>query len=74
MIDKLPIPPCDMAHPLKLNEAIAWLIPKSAKLFDKYLSKLQMFIMDAMGPITWLWDQMQQGTVDNESTKKCPLL
>ena len=25
--------------------------------------------MDAMGPITWLWDQMQQGTVDDEKTR-----
>ena len=69
MIDKLPIPACDMAHPPKLNESISSLIPKSAKSFDKYLSKLQRFTTDAMGPITWLWDKMQDGAVDEDSAR-----
>ena len=47
----------------------AWLIPKSARSFDKYLCKLQRFTTDAMGPITWLWDKMQQGSVDTDSAR-----
>ena len=55
VIGKLPISACDMAHPPKLNESVSWLIPKSARSHDKYLSKLQRFTTDAMGPIAWLW-------------------
>ena len=51
VIDKLPIPACDTAHPPKLSESISWLIPKSARSFDKYLSKFQRFTIDAMGLI-----------------------
>ena len=69
VMDKLPMPACDAAHPPKLNESIAWLIPKSAKSFDKYLSRLQRFTMDAMGPLTWLCDKMHQGSVAEESIR-----
>ena len=37
VMEKLPMPACDTAHPAKLNGSIAWLIPKSAESFDKYL-------------------------------------
>ena len=37
------------------------LIPKSAKSHDKFLSKLQRYTLDAMGPLVWLLDQFQQG-------------
>ena len=70
VIDKLPIPACDMAHPPKLNDSVACLVPKSAKSFDKYLSKLQRFTMDGMGPIVWLWNQMQQGGVEEDCARK----
>ena len=69
VIGKLPISACDMAHPPKLNESVSWLIPKSARSHDKYLSKLQRFTTDAMGPIAWLWDKMQQGSVDVNTTR-----
>lgn len=69
VIDKLPMPACDAAHPPKLNESIAWLIPRSAKSFDKYLSRLQRFTMDAIGPLTWLCDKMHQGSVSDDSTR-----
>ena len=68
-MDKLPIPACDAAHPPKLNESIAWLIPRSAKSFDKYLSRLQRFTMDAMGPLTWLCDKMHQGSVSEDNVR-----
>ena len=69
VIGKLPIPACDMAHPPKLNESISWLIPKSARSFDNYLSKLQRLTTDAMGPIAWLWDKMQPGSVDMNTAR-----
>jgi len=45
------------------------LIPKSARSFDKYLSKFQRFTTDAKGPIAWLWDKMQQGSVDMNTAR-----
>ena len=41
IIDQLP----DAAHPLKLNDVLAHLLPKQAKNYDSYLSKLQRFII-----------------------------
>ena len=61
IINKLPIPACDPAHPPKLDEAVSTLIPKSAKSHDKFLSKLQRYTLDAMGPLVWMLDQFQQG-------------
>ena len=40
-INKYPIPACDPAHPPKLDESVSCLVPKSAKSFDNFLSKLQ---------------------------------
>ena len=61
IINKLPIPACDPAYPPKLDEAVSTLIPKSAKSHDKFLSKLQRYTLDAMGPLVWMLDQFQQG-------------
>lgn len=61
MMNHFPIPACDAAHPAKLDEAVACLIPRSAKSYDSYLSKLQRFTMDAMGPLVWLLHERQQG-------------
>ena len=50
-INKYPIPACDPAHPPKLDESVSCLVPKSAKTFDNFLSKLQRFILVAVGPL-----------------------
>ena len=49
---------CDEAHTPKLDDAIACIVPKSAKTYDRFLSKLQQFSLDALGPMIWLYDQM----------------
>lgn len=43
LINKFPLPAFDPVHTPKLDEAIACLVPKSAKSYDRYLSKLQQF-------------------------------
>ena len=70
VIDQLPTLSCDAAHPPKLNDALAHLLPKQAKTHDSYLSKLQRFTMDAIAPITWLLEQMEQGPIEEETCKK----
>ena len=55
---KFPLPSCNEAHTPKLDEAIACIVPKSAKTYDRFLSKLQQFSLDALGPMIWLYDQM----------------
>ena len=70
VIDQLPTLSCDATHPPKLNDALAHLLPKQAKPYDSYLSKLQRFTMDAIAPITWLLEQMEQGPIEEETSKK----
>ena len=55
---KFPLPSCDEAHTPKLDDAIACIVPKSGKTYDRFLSKLQQFSLDALGPMIWLYDQM----------------
>ena len=46
-------------------------MPKSAETYDRYLSKLQQFSLDALGPITWLHKQMlSEGGVDSFKAKE----
>ena len=61
LVNKFPNPACDWAHTPKLDDAISCIIPKSAKTYDRYLSKLQQFSLDALGPILWLYDQRAKG-------------
>lgn len=61
MINRFPMPACDSAHPPKLDEAVGALVPKSAKSYDNYLSRLQRYTMDAMGPLIWLYNERQRG-------------
>ena len=61
VMNTFPIPACDEAHPPKLDEAVSYLIPKYATSYDSYLSKLQRFAMDAMGPLIWLANEREQG-------------
>ena len=57
---RFPLPSCDPAHPPKLDESVTCLIPKAAKSNDKFLSKLQQFCMDGMGPLIFLCEQLQK--------------
>ena len=60
-INKYSIPAFDPTHPPKLDESVSCLVPKSAKIFDNFLSKLQRFTLDAMGPLAWFLNEKEQG-------------
>ena len=47
------------SSPPKLDKSIVCLIPKTARSYDWFLSKLQQFSMDAMGPLIYLQEQME---------------
>jgi len=67
---KFPLPSCDPAHPPKLDESIVCLVPKAAKSYDRFLSKLQQFTMDAMGPLAFLQEQIdKKAQIDSDTLK-----
>ena len=72
--NKFPLPSCDPAHPPKLDESVTCLIPKSN---DRFLSKLQQFCMDGMGPLIFLYEQLHKNEpLDSDTLKaavKCSL-
>ena len=55
---KFPLPSCDAAHPPRLDDSLNCLVPKSAKTYDRFLSKLQQFSMDALGPLAFIQNQL----------------
>lgn len=57
--NKFPLPSVDCVHTPKLDEAISCLILKSAKTYDRYLSKMQQFSVDALGPLIWLNENLE---------------
>ena len=65
-----PIPSCDPAHPPKLDDSVTCLIPKAAKSNDRFLSKLQQFCMDGMGPLIFLYEQFQKNEQPDSDTLK----
>ena len=73
LANEFPLPSCDPAHPPKLDESIVCLIPKTARLYDQFLSKLQQFSMDAMGPLIYLQEQMEAKTQVEGDTLKAAL-
>ena len=62
LANKFPLPSCYPAHPPKLDESIVCLIPKTARSYNRFLSKLQQFSMDVMGPLIYLQEQMEAKT------------
>ena len=60
-MNKYPIPACDPIHPPKLDESVSCLVPKTAKTYDSFLSKLQRFALDAAGPLVWMLNERSQG-------------
>lgn len=70
LTNKFPCPASDWAHTPKLDDAIACIVPKSAKTYDRYLSKLQQFSMDALGPLLWLYDQRGEGHSDPDKVRE----
>ena len=70
LLEKFPILSCDPAHPPKVHAALMGIIPKPAKRHDRHLSKMQQFAMDAPGPLTWLYEQLETAeTVDRARAK-----
>ena len=59
LLEKFPIPSCDPAHPPKVHAALMGIIPKPAKRHDRHLSKMQQFAIHALGPLTWLYEQLE---------------
>lgn len=54
----------DSVHTPKLDEAMhACLVPKSAKTYDRYLSKLQQFSIDTMGPLIWVGEYAEKSSL-----------
>jgi len=56
--NKYPLPSCDQAHTPKLDLDISCIVPKSAISHDRFLSKLQQFSMDALGPLAWIHERL----------------
>jgi hypothetical protein len=56
-----PLPASDAAHPPKLDKDISALIPKSAFTYDRLLSKIQKFNMDALGPLLHVLHHVKKG-------------
>ena len=66
---KFPLPSCDPAHPPELDEAMVSFIPKSAKTNDRFLSKLQQFSMNAMGPLLFLHEHLASESPDLDRSR-----
>ena len=65
---KFPLPSC---HPLKLDDSVTCLIPKAAKSNDRFLSKLQQFCMDGMGPLIYLYEQLHKNEPPGSDAHGC---
>ena len=50
--------------------AVTCLIPKSAKSYDRFLSKLQQFTVDAFGPLVFIQDRLSKGKPIDQATLK----
>ena len=69
--NKYPLPSCDQAHTPKLNLDISCIVPKSAISHDRFLSKLQHFSMDALGPLAWIHERLSaEEAADPVQTKE----
>ena len=61
LLDQFPLSAeCDTAYPPKLDESLTLIIPESAKRYDRQLSRLQQFSMDALGALAWLHDVLSK--------------
>ena len=56
-----PLPAFDAAHPPKLDKSIIAIVTKAAQTNDRFLSKLQQFSMDSLGPLLALMGQAKKG-------------
>jgi len=61
LIARFPLPASDAAHPPKLDKDIAAVIPKSAITYDRLLSKIQQFNMDALGLLLDMLHRAKKG-------------
>ena len=61
LLDQFLLPAeCDSAYLPKLDESLILIIPESAKRYDRQLSRLQQFSMDALGAVAWLHDDLNK--------------
>ncbi len=56
--EKFPHPSCDSVFPPKLDDMVKCVIPAKAARQDRFLSKLQQFSMDALGPVLGVYEQL----------------
>ena len=74
ILGKFPTPAADAAHLPKLNDSVACLVPKMAKSYDNFLSKLERFTMNAMTPLTWALNELENNKeVDCSSVLRASL-
>ena len=62
LLSKFSIPACDSAHTLKVHATLFGIISKPAKK--------QQFVMDALGPLTWLYEQFRNAKMVDHSKVK----
>ena len=68
------LPSCDAAHPPKMDNAVTYLIPRLGKSYDWFLSKLEKFSMDKIGPLMSLCEQLEVEEAEDEHIKCWPNL
>ena len=61
LTSRFPLPAVDAAHPPKLEKGIIAIVPKAAQTNDRFLSKLQQFSMDFLGPLLALLGLAKKG-------------
>ena len=64
ILGKFPMLAADAAHPPKLDDSVACLVQSH----DNFLSKLQRFTMDAMTPLTWALNELENNKEVNCSS------
>ena len=57
------MPSCDATKCPKLDATIKAQVPKSCKDGDRHLARLQALVLDAVGPLTHIVEQAQQGSL-----------
>ena len=58
---RFPLPSSDAAHPPKLDKAISIILLNSACTYGRFLSKLQQFNMDSLGPLITVLSHVKKG-------------
>lgn len=67
---RFPLPNCDADHPPRLDDSVTCLIPKSAKTYNRLLSKLQQFSADALRSLAFIQHQLDKKEPIDQPTLK----